>query len=236
MIELKGIRKGFGKKLVLDQLDLSVARGQCIGLVGTNGSGKSTLLSILSGALAPDAGEIRYNRQLMMSRADLARYAAFVPQDNPLIEELSVRDNLKLWYADSLNSLEDALKTGFVHELGLEAVLREKVRNLSGGMKKRLSIACALAHDAPILLMDEPAASLDLVTKQEIRDYLRLYLDKGGTVVISSHEMDELKMCDALYHLTNCRLERIPSGMDGQELMGLLNQAQVKNSAKNEIP
>ena len=222
MIELKGIRKSFGKKLILDGLDLSVKRGQCIGLVGVNGSGKSTLLAIMAGALKADDGTIRYNGHEMIGREDLSRWAAFVPQDNPLIDELSVRDNLKLWYAGTDIRLKDALETGLPKELGLRDVLTQRVRNLSGGMKKRVSIACALANDAPILLMDEPAASLDLVMKQDIRRHLQRYLERGGTVVISSHEEDELKMCDELYHLTEHRLQRLPKGIAGEALMDFL--------------
>ena len=225
MIELKGISKSFGKKLILDGLDLSVKRGQCIGLVGVNGSGKSTLLAIMAGALKADGGTIRYNNLEMTSREDLSRWAAFVPQDNPLIEELSVKDNLKLWYAATDIRLKDALETGLPHELGLQDVLNEKVHNLSGGMKKRVSIACALANDAPILLMDEPAASLDLVMKQDIRRHLKRYLQRGGTVVISSHEEDELKMCDQLYHLTQHHLQPLPSGIAGEALMDFLTEA-----------
>lgn len=224
MIELKGIRKSFGRKLILDELDLSVRRGQCIGLVGVNGSGKSTLLSIMAGALQADGGTITYHGQLMTSREELSRWAAIVPQDNPLIEELSVKDNLRLWYAGTGVDLGVALKAGLPHELGLHQILTERVRNLSGGMKKRVSIACALANDAPILLMDEPAASLDLVMKQDIRRHLQRYLERGGTVVISSHEEDELKLCDELYHLTGHRLHRLPAGMTGEALMDYLTR------------
>jgi ABC-2 type transport system ATP-binding protein len=224
MIELKGIRKSFGKKLILDGLDLSVKRGQCIGLVGVNGSGKSTLLAIMAGALKADGGTIGYNGHEMTGREDLSRWAAFVPQDNPLIDELSVRDNLKLWYAGTEIRLKDALDEGLPKELGLQDVLDQRVRNLSGGMKKRVSIACALANDAPILLMDEPAASLDLVMKQDIRRHLDRYLERGGTVVISSHEEDELKMCDELYHLTEHHLQRLPKGIAGEALMDFLTK------------
>ena len=224
MIELKGIRKSFGKKLILDGLDLSVKRGQCIGLVGVNGSGKSTLLAIMAGALKADGGTIGYNGHEMTGREDLSRWAAFVPQDNPLIDELSVRDNLKLWYAGTEIRLKDALDEGLPKELGLQDVLDQRVHNLSGGMKKRVSIACALANDAPILLMDEPAASLDLVMKQDIRRHLDRYLERGGTVVISSHEEDELKMCDELYHLTEHHLQRLPKGIDGEALMDFLTK------------
>ena len=222
MIRLSDIKKSYGKKQILTGVDLYVPRGRCVGLVGKNGSGKSTLLSIMAGALKADSGTISYHDKLMAKREDLARYAAFVPQENPLIEELSVKDNLRLWYADSLISLEEALTNGLPHEMGLQAILKEKVKNLSGGMKKRLSIACALANDAPVLLLDEPAASLDLVMKQDIVSYLKKYLARGGTVVISSHDRDELAICDTLYHLSDGKLNEIPSGTGIEELVELL--------------
>lgn len=222
MIRLNGIKKSYGRKSILTGVDLEVPRGRCVGLVGENGSGKSTLLSIMAGALKADSGTIYYHDKLMVRREDLARYAAFVPQENPLIEELSVRDNLRLWYADAPVSLEEALKGGLPHEMGLSRFLREKVRNLSGGMKKRLAIACALANAAPVLLLDEPAASLDLVMKQDILTYLKRYLARGGTVVISSHDRDELALCDDLYHLSGGTLTAIPPGTDLEQIVALL--------------
>lgn len=222
MIELRGIRKSYGSRVILADLDLVVQRGRCIGLVGPNGSGKSTLLAIMAGALKADGGTIRYNDRPMTTREDLSRWAAFVPQDNPLIDELTVRDNLKLWYAGTGASLADALRDGLPRELGLDRWLSHRVRNLSGGLKKRVSIACALANDAPILLMDEPGASLDLLMKQDIRRHLQRYLDRGGTIVISSHEEDELKMCHELHHLTRHHLERLPAGISGDALTDYL--------------
>lgn len=222
MIRLNDIVKSYGKQPILKGIDLKVERGHCVGLVGSNGSGKSTLLSIMSGAAKADSGTIFYNDKEMKTRDDLARYAAFVPQDNPLIEELSVYDNLKLWYADSPVNLDVALQSGLPKELGVDQFVRSKVRNLSGGQKKRLSIACALAFNSPILLLDEPAAALDLVMKEEIRSYFRTYLDRGGTVVISSHEVEELAMCDELYHLYNGKLTTIPVGLAPAKLVDIL--------------
>lgn len=232
MIKVEGVTKSFGKRQILKGIDLHVERGRCVGLVGANGSGKSTLLSILSGAAKADGGSIRYNNQPMTRREDLARYAAFVPQENPLIEELSVRDNLRLWYADSTVSLKDSLKDGMAAEMGIPKFLNARVKNLSGGMKKRLSIACALANNAPILLLDEPAASLDLVMKEDIRSYFRKYLDRGGTVVISSHELEELAMCDDLYHLSDGKLTAIPAGSSAEELVQILKNQEV--NSKNQ--
>lgn len=223
MIRLQGIRKSYGRNEVLKGLDLEVMRGGAVGLVGKNGSGKSTLLSIMAGALTADAGAIEYGGRNMEQRADLAHMAAFVPQENPLIEELSVKDNLRLWYAGAPMSLRAGLKEGLPYEMGLHEILKEKVRNLSGGMKKRLSIACALANNAPILLLDEPGASLDLVMKQDILSYLRSYLNRGGTIVISSHDRDELGICDQLYHVSGGKLETLPGNLNLQELTRLLN-------------
>ncbi len=223
MIRLKGIRKSYGRNEVLKGLDLAVDKGGAVGLVGKNGSGKSTLLSIMAGALKADGGAIEYGGRDMQQRADLARMAAFVPQENPLIEELSVRDNLRLWYAGSPVSLKASLREGLPHEMGLHEILKVKVQNLSGGMKKRLAIACALANNAPILLLDEPGASLDLVMKQDILSYLRRYLDRGGTIVISSHDRDELGLCDELYHVAGGILEPLPRNLDLEELTRLLD-------------
>lgn len=224
MIHLTGITKSYGRKRVLRGVDLTVARGGCTGLVGTNGSGKSTLLAIMAGALKADGGVIRYGGRSMARRAELARMAAFVPQENPLIEELSVRDNLRLWYAGAEISLDAALDHGLPREMGLSRVLKEKVRNLSGGMKKRLSIACALANNAPILLLDEPGASLDLVMKQDILSYLQGYRKAGGTVVIASHDRDELSICSELYHISGGILKPLPLDLGLVELTRLLNQ------------
>lgn len=223
MIRLQDIRKRYGRNEVLKGIDLEVMRGVAVGLVGKNGSGKSTLLSIMAGALKPDAGTVWYGNEIMTQRSDLARMAAFVPQENPLIEELSVKDNLRLWYAEASVSLETGLKEGLPHEMGLHEVLKEKVRNLSGGMKKRLSIACALANNASILLLDEPGASLDLVMKQDILSYLKSYLARGGTVVISSHDRDELSICHELYHVTAGKLIPIPQNLTLAELTCLLS-------------
>ena len=230
MIHLQDIQKSYGKNSVLRGLDLQVRKGGAVGLVGKNGSGKSTLLSIMAGALKSDGGTIHYAGNLMEKRSDLSAVAAFVPQENPLIEELSVKDNLKLWYAGAPVSLSRARKEGLPHEMGLHEVLKHKVRNLSGGMKKRLSIACALVNNAPILLLDEPGASLDLVMKQDILSYLQSYLQRGGTIVISSHDRDELAICDELYHVAEGRLAPLSKDLDLNELTQILNTTPHKGA------
>lgn len=229
MIRLQNITKSFGQKPVLNGLDLEVKRGSCVGLVGENGSGKSTLLTIMAGAQKRDGGDIFYNELKMESTQQMARYVAYVPQENPLIEELSVYDNLRLWYAGTGKDLKLALKQGLPHEMGIDRYLNAKVKNLSGGMKKRLSIASALANEAMILLLDEPGASLDLLGKNDIWTYVRAYVKQGGTVILSSHEMEELHLCDTLYLMENGTLHAVPAHTGAYDLVTLLEKSERKN-------
>lgn len=130
-----------------------------------------------------------------------ARIVGYVPQSTPLLEELTVRDNLKLWYPGGKKVLEDELEYGVLKMLGIGDFLDRQVSRLSGGMKKRLSIGCAVAHHPRVLLLDEPGAALDLVCKQVIVDYLRDFCSRGGIAVMASHEIPEIASCTATYIL-----------------------------------
>ena len=110
------------------------------------------------------------------------------------MEELTVRDNLLLWHRGNKKQMNEDLKTGSAALLGIPAMLGMRAGKLSGGMKKRLSIACALSGNAPVLIMDEPGAALDLECKEVIRNYLREYMASGGAVILTSHELAELAL------------------------------------------
>ena len=159
-IEIKNIQKRFGKKVVLESADLSCGGGSCIGILGCNGSGKSTLLSILAGVLPSDGGQFLCDgKDLLKDPALRAHLVGYVPQGTPLLEELSAKDNLLLWY--SKKEMEAELQSGVLKLLGIGEFLKVPVCKMSGGMKKRLSIGCAMAKKPPILLLDEPTAALD---------------------------------------------------------------------------
>lgn len=199
-IQLKQITKAYRRRPVLKGASLTAQGGQRIGIVGSNGSGKSTLLSILAGVLPPDAGQFLCDgTDLLAGRRARSSLVGYVPQGTPLLEELTARDNLLLWY--SRKELDAALKSGVLSLLGIGEFLNKPVSSLSGGMKKRLSIGCAMAKRPPILLLDEPTAALDLACKQHIHDYLLRYTAAGGLVLLTSHDAQELAQCDALYIL-----------------------------------
>ena len=212
------ITKSFsrGKKKVLADATFTARDGECIGILGANGCGKSTLLSILAGIQSPDSGSVVLNNQDLLSAAKhkgIAERVGYVPQECPLIEELSAQDNLKLWYCDSPLSLEQELANGFLGMLGIPDFLNVCVKHMSGGMKKRLSIGCAIAHHPHVLLLDEPGAALDMICKERIEVYLRNYKKQGNIIVLATHEEREINMCDKLYILKNGILE--PFTYDG---------------------
>ena len=205
-ITIKNIHKKYGKKEVLKGINFSASSGQCIGILGDNGSGKSTLFSILAGIQPADKGEFLLNGHDLFKYSRKRReLVGYVPQGTPLIEELSARDNLLLWYTKE--EMEKELKGGVLKMLGIDKFLKVQVSKMSGGMKKRLSIGCAVAEKPPILLLDEPMSALDLSCKKEIFKYIENQKKAGGIVLLVTHDILELKLCDACYTVKNGVLE-----------------------------
>lgn len=211
-VEIRNIKRKYGKKKVLQGVDLTCHGGQCIGILGANGSGKSTLLSILAGVALFDSGKFCCDgKELFKDYKRRVRMVGYVPQGNPLMEELTAWDNLRMWY--DRKTLDEELDHGVLKMLGVDQFLKVPVNKMSGGMKKRLSIGCAMANRPPILLLDEPTAALDLACKQQITDYLRTYKASGGLLLLVTHDVMELELCDELYILKNGKLE--PYQYDG---------------------
>lgn len=218
MIEIENIISAYGRKKVLHGITLSAERGECVGIVGPNGCGKSTLLSIMAGVLRPAAGSILYyGNDALKNRNVFNKMTGYVPQENPLLPELSVYDNLRLWYPDK-EELQKELKQGFLQILGIPEFVKMPVSKLSGGMKKRVSIGMALSGMPPVLILDEPSAALDLVCKEDIKRYLQIYLERKGTVVITTHEESELALCDSLYVMKGGKLVSVDKTLRGEAL------------------
>lgn len=211
-VEINHIAKRYKGKQVLKDISLSAGGGTCIGILGVNGSGKSTLLSILAGVLRQDSGSFLCDgNDLLRQKKLLAQCVGYVPQGTPLLEELTARDNLLLWY-DS-RQLQQELESGVLRLLGISDFLSTPVSKLSGGMKKRLAIGCAVANRPPILLLDEPTAALDLPCKEEISRYLQQYKRSGALLLLTTHDVMELSLCDRWYILKDGVL--VPFSYDG---------------------
>ena len=217
-IQAANITSAYGKKRVLCGVNLSAEAGQCVGIVGTNGCGKSTLLNILSGLRKADSGEIYFDGNKAQGRQPFIQYVGYVPQENNLIPELSVMDNLRLWYSDT-GALRQSIEQGFLNMLGIGSMCRMNAGKLSGGMKKRVSIGCALAGNPPVLILDEPDAALDLPGKAEIRRYLGMYKQMGGTILIATHDEADLALCDRIYALNQGAGTELDRSLRGEALL-----------------
>ena len=199
MIEVKNISKRY-RNTVLDNISFTAEKGQCIGIIGANGCGKTTLLSIMAGVNKAQSGKIYYNNELADKKSVFKKYIAYVPQENPLIDELTTKDNLLLWLGSN-KKIKDGFENGVLKDLGIDEFLNKQVNELSGGMKRRSSIGISLSNNAPIMLLDEPGSALDIYGKQEVNSYILNYVKNGGTVVMSTHDRDEIDLCTKLYKI-----------------------------------
>ena len=223
MLEIKDIHKKYGKREILKGINLSAKPGDCIAIAGLNGCGKSTLLSILAGTLPCDSGQFIINGvDVIADNKKRKSIIGYVPQENPLIGELTVRDNLRLWYCDSALDMEKELTDGVLHMLGVDKFVDVRVDRLSGGMKKRVSIGCAVAHDPAVLIMDEPSAALDLECKENIRQYLEEHKKRDGIVLITTHDEAELAICTRMVMMKNGVFVEKDTGLRGAELLSEL--------------
>lgn len=200
MFIVENISKSYGGKKVLSDISFEADSGKCIGLLGINGSGKSTLLNILAGCVRPDSGKYYFENKGNIS---------YLPQENPLIDDLTALDNIKLWYKGSSRTIMSDKNQLVFSQLGVDTFLKKKVKTLSGGMKKRLSLAIALINKPDLLLLDEPLSALDMLCKQGILKCLRKFLANGGSILIATHETAALDICHCIYSLKNGALKQI---------------------------
>ena len=226
LLEIEHITKNYGRKAILKDISFTADAGECIGIVGANGCGKSTLLKILSGAHAPNSGSFIFDGKSPLTHKKIFdKHIGYVPQENPLFDNLTVLDNLKLWYCDSAHNLTEDIENGLIHSFGIDRYLKQTVKHLSGGMKKRLSIVCGVAKDPDLLILDEPGASLDIVCKEDIKNYITDYVQKRGLAIIASHEEGELSVCDRLYLMEDGHLTLLPKDTRLSDIMERMNEA-----------
>lgn len=186
-IIVENVSKKYGGQQILQDVNLSISVGECVAITGRNGCGKTTLLSILMGIEQADSGKV------ILPTKDFK--IGYLPQVNPLLTNLSVENNLKLWAKDKAHMVEALSK------FELKDIRRKSVGKLSGGMQRRVAIACALVNEPDLLVMDEPIASLDIIYKQVLHEEIKKFREKGGTVIMVTHEKEEIEMCDRVLHI-----------------------------------
>ena len=203
-IVTRGLTKKFGEITAVNGLDLDLAAGRIYGLIGPNGSGKTTLIRLMTGLARPTSGEVRVLGTNMPDREVLGRIG-YMTQADGIYAELSVWENVRFFAAlagrSDAKSSEDALRIVELYERRKTPVLQ-----LSGGMRRRLSLACALVHKPEVIFLDEPTVGIDPALRVQFWAYFRELAADGTTLVVSSHVMDEADRCDELLLMLHGRL------------------------------
>ncbi len=190
-LEIQRLSKVYPGNRGLLPTSFSVDRGELIAIVGHNGAGKSTLLKLLASWLVPDSGQVTVQGTALRDRLALVRKIGFVPETPNLHDAFSVDYNLALWarlFGAPASRVEDTLR-----EFKLIAFRSSAVRTLSKGLKQRVSIGRSLIADPPVLLLDEPTASLDFETTKDIYRLIHRIHGLGKTVLFASHRPEEIK-------------------------------------------
>lgn len=206
-VEVSDATFSYGRLKALDCLTLTIPKGVSYGLLGPNGAGKSTLIRILVGLLRPHSGSVRVLGQVPSPR--LMSDVGYMPQLSALYLELSALENVS-FFAQVYGLANRAERRAAVEEtlrlVGLWERRDSPVHNLSGGMRQRVSLACALVHRPSLLFLDEPTVGLDPELRATFWEHFRGLTAKGTTLVVSSHTMDDAARCDRLAFLRSGRV------------------------------
>ena len=202
VLRARGLRKRYGELEVVGGLELDVAAGECFGLLGPNGAGKTTTLRLCLGLTYPDAGEIELLGEPVPARAREARQrVGVVPQFDNLDPDFTVAENLQVYgryFGLPKQSIGEKLP-GLLHFAGLAGREAARINTLSGGMKRRLTLARALINDPQLVFMDEPTTGLDPQARHLIWERLRRLTQEGKTLVLTTHFMEEAeRLCHRL--------------------------------------
>ncbi len=206
-IDVEGLTKRFGTKVVVDHFSMKVPRGQIYGFLGPNGSGKTTTIRMICGLLTPDEGRgIVLGHDIVRDSELIKREVGYMTQKFSLYEDLSIEENLDFiarmyQVADRRRRVREALE-----RLGLASRKAQLSGTLSGGWKQRLALAACLIHEPKLLLLDEPTAGVDPAARREFWDHIHELAHAGITVLVSTHYMDEAERCHAIAYIAYGKL------------------------------
>lgn len=215
IFELRGVTKRFKDNVVLENLSLDIPQGSIFGILGINGSGKTTILRLLVGYYKPTSGEVLYlNKKLSKVKEKLRSEIGFTTQDSSFYAKLTVEENIR--YFGALYGLPKKTIENNLDRI-LKLVELDHVRNriseqLSGGMQRRLDMACSLIHVPKVIILDEPTEDLDPLLRKDILFLIRKIADIGTTVIITSHRLEDIEIiCDRVAIIHNRAILRCGS-------------------------
>jgi ABC-2 type transport system ATP-binding protein len=202
VIDVHGLTKSFGSRMVVRNLSMQVHRGLIYGFLGPNGSGKTTTLRMLCGLLTPDDGSgtcLGYD--IRTQSAEIKRHVGYMTQRFSLYADLSIRENLE--FVARVHNLPDprAAVVGAIGRLGLENRSEQLAGELSGGWKQRLALGACILPGPKLLLLDEPTAGVDPKARRDFWDEIHALAHEGITVLVSTHYMDEAERCHEIAYI-----------------------------------
>jgi ABC-2 type transport system ATP-binding protein len=207
VIDVRGLTKRFGDRTVVDDVSMTVRRGEIVGFLGPNGSGKTTTIRMMCGLLSLDAGEGEVlGHDLRTESRAIKDQVGYMTQRFSLYEDLSIEENLNL--VAGLYRLPDprASVAGTLDGLGLTSRRKQLAGSLSGGWKQRLALAACIMHAPKLLLLDEPTAGVDPKARREFWDEIHALAAEGMTVLVSTHYMDEAERCHRISYIAYGRM------------------------------
>ncbi len=232
-IEITDLKKRYGKIESLKGVNLEVPKGTIYGLIGPNGAGKTTLIKALVGIVKPTSGTMNvlgFNPS--KDKWKLRKNIGYMPQESSLFETLSPRENITFFgKAQQLHGLKEKVEE-IIEFTELKERADDPVHTFSGGMKKRVSLACSLIHEPKVLFLDEPTAAVDPHLKARSWELFKKLAEKGSTLFVSTHLMDEAMLCDKVTILRNGKVILVDSP---KEILKKGNTNLLINSTNGQV-
>lgn len=224
VLKTKDLTKKYNNKAVVDNLNMEIKKGEIFGLLGPNGAGKSTTMNMICSIVRPTAGEIELlGKNPWKQKKEVIHKIGYIPQDLAIHGSLKAWENVELFtslYGIKGRQLKEAVDESLEY-VGLTERKQEFAKNFSGGMKRRLNIACAIGHHPELLIFDEPTVGIDPQSRNFILDKIKESNQKGATVIYTSHYMEEVEaICSRIAIMDNGKV--IACGTSG-ELKRLVN-------------
>lgn len=233
MLEVKNVLKRYDDLVALDNLSLDIKKGEVYGLLGPNGSGKTTLINCILSLSKFEKGDIKiFDQPMSVDRYDLKAKIGYVPQEIAVFDELSVYDNIDFFCG--LYIQDKATRKQYVEEaiefVGLNDFRKFVPKKLSGGLKRRLNLACGLAHKPELLILDEPTVAVDPQSRNAILEGIMDLNKKGMTVIYTSHYMDEVEqICTRISIIDKGKLLATGDKYELKKLVGLTDTLILKD-------
>ncbi|NTV90302.1 MAG: ABC transporter ATP-binding protein [Clostridiales bacterium] len=231
ILKLEGITRKFGDVLAVDNVSLDLEEGEIFGLLGPNGAGKSTVINLVTGLLALDKGGISVTgRDIRKNSMEVKRNIGIVPQDIAIYEDLTSIENVKFFaslYGLRGKELQEAAEEA-LEFTGLADKAKNYPSQFSGGMKRRLNIACAIAHKPKLIIMDEPTVGIDPQSRNHILQSVKKLNELGSTIIYTSHYMEEVEeICTRIAIMDHGKIIALGSKDDLKALITDTNIVQI---------